>query len=377
MPGSRIAITGGAGYIGSLLTGELLRRGHQVTVLDTLLFGGESLLAHLAHPGFAFRKVDVADRKNDLVPLLEGIEIVFHLAAIVGFPACQQIGEQAAWHYNVEATQRVFQAAETAGVSRIVFASTYSNYGIAEGGAPVTETSPLRPQSLYARTKIASEEYLLEQGRRSPVTVVIPRFATLYGISPRTRFDLIVNQFVLEALTKRKLVIYQGDYTRSFIHVGDVVDALIQMAEAPAERVRNEIFNVAAANGNYSKLAARGAHPEERARGRDRVSRPELRRGHARRGRLLREDRPRPRVPGSPRGRGRDRRDPGRDREWPDQGSVLREVPQPPVHRELRRPHGSPRQAHPDHRWKWVPGVSRGEGSRGEGLSRAVRAAEP
>jgi nucleoside-diphosphate-sugar epimerase len=173
----------------------------------------------------------------------------------VGFPACQQIGEQAAWHYNVEATQRVFQAAETAGASRLVFASTYSNYGIAEGGAPVTETSPLRPQSLYARTKIASEEYLLEQGRRSPVSVVIPRFATLYGISPRTRFDLIVNQFVLEALTKRKLVIYQGDYTRSFIHVGDVVDALIQMAEAPAERVRNEIFNVAAANGNYSKLA--------------------------------------------------------------------------------------------------------------------------
>jgi len=254
MPGSRIAITGGAGYIGSLLTGGLLRRGHQVTVLDTLLFGGESLLAHLAHPSFAFRKMDVADRKNDLVPLLGASDIVFHLAAIVGFPACQQIGEQAAWHYNVEATQRVFQAAETAGVSRIVFASTYSNYGIAEGGAPVTETSPLRPQSLYARTKIASEEYLLEQGRRSPVTVVIPRFATLYGISPRTRFDLIVNQFVLEALTKRKLVIYQGDYTRSFIHVGDVVDALIQMAEAPAERVRNEIFNVAAANGNYSKL---------------------------------------------------------------------------------------------------------------------------
>ncbi len=115
------------------------------------------------------------------MPLLEGSEIVFHLAAIVGFPACQQIGEQAAWHYNVEATQRVFQAAETAGASRLVFASTYSNYGIAEGGAPVTETSPLRPQSLYARTKIASEEYLLERGRRSPVAVVIPRFATLYG----------------------------------------------------------------------------------------------------------------------------------------------------------------------------------------------------
>jgi len=152
-----------------------------VKVLDTPLFGGESLLAHLAHPEFAFRKVDVADLKNDLVPLMKGIEVVFPLAAIVGFPACQQIEEEAAWHYNVEATQRVFQAAEAARVSRIVFASTYSSYGIPEGGAPVTETSPLRPQSLYARTKIASEEYLLAQGRRSPVAVVIPRFATLYG----------------------------------------------------------------------------------------------------------------------------------------------------------------------------------------------------
>jgi nucleoside-diphosphate-sugar epimerase len=254
MPTSGVAITGGAGYIGSLLTGELLRRGHRVSVLDALLFGGESLLAYLAHPAFAFHKVDVTDAKQDLAPYMEGVEVVFHLAAVVGFPACQQIGERAAWRYNVEATERVFRAAEAAGAGRLVFASTYSNYGIADSDAPVTETSPLRPQSLYARTKIAAEEYLLEQGRRSPVTVVIPRFVTLYGISPRTRFDLIVNQFVLEALTKRKLVIYQGDYTRSFIHVGDVVDALIQLEEAPAERVRNEIFNVAAANGNYSKL---------------------------------------------------------------------------------------------------------------------------
>jgi nucleoside-diphosphate-sugar epimerase len=252
--GLGIAITGGAGYIGSLLTGELLRRGHRVRVLDTLFFGGESLLAYLSDPGFAFHKVDVADPKRDLTPFMEDVDVVFHLAAIVGFPACQQIGEPAAWRYNVEATQKVFRAAETAGVRRMVFASTYSNYGIADDDTLVTETSPLRPQSLYARTKIAAEAYLLEQGGRSPVTVVIPRFATLYGISPRTRFDLIVNQFVLEALTKRKLVIYQGDYTRSFIHVGDVVEALVRMAEAPEGQVRNEIFNVAAPDGNYSKL---------------------------------------------------------------------------------------------------------------------------
>ncbi len=249
----RILITGGAGYIGSLLAGELLRGGHRVTVVDTLLFGGESLLAYLAHPGFAFRRVDVTDGSQELSKYLEGVEVVFHLAAIVGFPACQQVGDQVAWRYNVEATQRVFDAAEAAGVNRLVFASTYSNYGIANEGVPVTEESPLRPQSLYARTKIAAEDYLLKQGQRSKCGVVIPRFATLYGISPRTRFDLIVNQFVLEALTKRKLVIYQGDYTRSFVHVRDVVDALILMAEAPDGLVRNQIFNVAAPDGNYSK----------------------------------------------------------------------------------------------------------------------------
>jgi len=249
----RILITGGAGYIGSLLAGELLRRGHRVTVLDALLFGGESLLAYLAHPSFAFRKVDVTDGNQDLSKYMEGVEVVFHLAAIVGFPACQQVGDQVAWRYNVEATRRVFDAAETAGVKRLVFASTYSNYGIANGGAPVTEQSPLRPQSLYARTKIAAEEYLLKQGQRSECGIVIPRFATLYGISPRTRFDLIVNQFVLEALIKRTLVIYQGDYTRSFVHVRDVVDALVLMAEAPDGLVRNQIFNVAAPDGNYSK----------------------------------------------------------------------------------------------------------------------------
>ena len=249
----RTLITGGAGYIGSLLTGELLRRESLVTVLDTQFFGGESLLGYLAHPGFTFHKVDVADEGQDIARYMEGVDVLFHLAAIVGFPACQQVGEQVAWRFNVEATRRVFETAEAAGVKRLIFASTYSNYGISDGAAPVSEESPLRPQSLYAQTKIAAEEYLLDRGRQSRCAVVIPRFATLYGISPRTRFDLIVNQFVLEALAKRKLVIYQGDYTRSFIHVRDVVDALVEMAEAPEGAVRNEIFNVAAVDGNYSK----------------------------------------------------------------------------------------------------------------------------
>src|SRR3989442_1858015 len=193
-PKRKAVITGGAGYIGSRLTGELLRLGYQVTVLDTLLFGGESLLGYLAHPGFQFYKLDLTDARQDLQPHMHGAQLVFHLAAIVGFPACQQIGEEVAWRYNVEVTRRVFEAAERAGAKRFVFASTYSNYGVADNGTPVDEESPLRPQSLYARTKIAGEKHLLERGHTSACSVVIPRFATLYGISPRTRFDLIVNQ---------------------------------------------------------------------------------------------------------------------------------------------------------------------------------------
>jgi len=247
----RVFITGGAGYIGSLLTVGLLADGHDVTVVDALLFGGDSLLGCLAHPKFAFRKLDVTT--DDLAPHLAGVEVVYHLAALVGFPACQAAGEQASFRFNYDATRRTFDAAERAGVARFIFASTYSNYGLAKDDRPVTEESPLYPQSIYAKTKIASEEFLLERGRTSRTAPIIPRFTTLFGISPRTRFDLLVNQFVLEALTLRKLVLFQGNYRRSFVHVRDVVRALRLMASAPVNDVRGQIFNVGSDAGNYTK----------------------------------------------------------------------------------------------------------------------------
>ena len=162
-----VLITGGAGYIGSLLTGVLLSRDYHVTVVDDLLFGGESLLGYWHHPNFRFIKGDVCNlevlQKALAVDDVAGglPSAVVHLAAIVGFPACQAVGRQVAWRYNVEATQRVLEAAGAAGVERIVFASTYSNYGLSKDGQPVTEESPLHPQSLYAETKIAAEQYLL------------------------------------------------------------------------------------------------------------------------------------------------------------------------------------------------------------------------
>jgi nucleoside-diphosphate-sugar epimerase len=187
----RILVTGGAGYIGSLLIGVLLNRGYQVTAVDDLFFGGEPLLGYWHHPKFRFIKADVGDPSAFDAQTCQDVNAIVQLAAIVGFPACQTVGHQVAWRYNVEATQRVFEAAEAGCVERFVFASTYSNYGLSKDGQPVTEDSPLYPQSLYAETKIAAEQYLLERAKQSRCIPLIFRFATLFGISPRTRFDLI------------------------------------------------------------------------------------------------------------------------------------------------------------------------------------------
>ncbi len=254
-PERHILITGGAGYIGSLLTAELLRAGCRVTVVDNLLFGGESLLSFLHHPRFHFVKADVTEARavrDALRDKWPRPDALVHLAAIVGFPACQAVGRQVAWHYNVEATRRVFEQAVALGTERFVFASTYSNYGVSANGSPVTEASPLNPQSLYAETKIAAEEYLLEQ-RDAPTAALIFRFATLYGVSPRTRFDLIVNQFVLEAFTRRRLIIYQRGYSRSFVHVLDVARGIMLGLEAPQEKIRGQVYNLGTDRGNYTK----------------------------------------------------------------------------------------------------------------------------
>jgi nucleoside-diphosphate-sugar epimerase len=255
MTEKHILITGGAGYIGSLLTSELLRLDYRVTVLDSLLFGGEAIVPFLHHPNFHFVKTDVTEPRAVKDALRDGWQkpdAVIHLAAIVGFPACQAVGKPVAWRYNVESVKTVFGQAADLGAERFVFASTYSNYGLSADGKPVTEESPLNPQSLYAETKIAAEEYLLSQKDASCAPLLF-RFATLYGLSPRTRFDLIVNQFVLEAFTKRVLVIYQRSYSRSFVHIRDVARGVIMGLEADQAKIRGQIFNLGTDNGNYSK----------------------------------------------------------------------------------------------------------------------------
>ena len=255
MSDGHILITGGAGYIGSLLASELLRANYRVTAVDSLLFGGESLVPFLYHPNFHFVKADVTEPravKDSLKDDWRKPDAIVHLAAIVGFPACQAVGKQVAWRYNVEATKMVFGQAADLGVERFVFASTYSNYGLSPEGKPVTEDSPLNPQSLYAETKIASEEFLLGQ-KDAACAPLLFRFATLYVLSPRPRFDLIVNQFVLEAFTKRELIIYQRGYSRSFVHIRDVVRGIIMGLEAERSKICGEVFNLGTDDGNYSK----------------------------------------------------------------------------------------------------------------------------
>ncbi|HJX82087.1 MAG TPA: NAD(P)-dependent oxidoreductase [Candidatus Udaeobacter sp.] len=255
MSDRHILITGGAGYIGSYLTSELLRTNQRVTVVDSLLFGGESLVPFLHHPNFNFVKADVTVPraiKDALKDDWQKPDAIVHLAAIVGFPACQAVGPQVARRYNVEATKKVFEQAVDLGVERFVFASTYSNYGLSVEGQPVTEESPLNPQSLYAETKIAAEEFLLSQ-KDATCAPLLFRFATLYGMSPRTRFDLIVNQFVLEAFTKQTLIIYQRGYSRSFVHIHDVVRGVMMGLEAEQTKIRGQVFNLGTDHGNYSK----------------------------------------------------------------------------------------------------------------------------
>lgn len=248
----KVMVTGGFGYIGSALLAHLIARGDRVRVLDDLWFGGESLLPFFCFDTFEFIKGDIC-ADDILLPSMEDIDCVVHLAAIVGFPACKKAGREVVWRTNVEGTKKVYEAACRAGVKRMLFASSYSNYGESKAGELVTEESPLYPKSVYAESKIAAERFLLARtGTQSMVTVCL-RLATVFGVSPRTRFDLILNQFVMEALRKGRLTLYQENFRRSFVHVRDVVRAMMCVLDAPVGKVRNQVFNVGSEALNTSK----------------------------------------------------------------------------------------------------------------------------
>jgi nucleoside-diphosphate-sugar epimerase len=247
-----ILVTGGAGYIGSVLVGQLLNKQYNVTVVDQLLSGGESLISYLEHPNFTFVKADIRDQEA-MKPLLNGKDIVIHLAAIVGDPACAQNPELAI-STNLEGSKRLYELADAAGVQRFIFASTCSNYGkMADPNAYVDENSELRPVSLYAETKVAFEQFLFEKKGKSNCIPTVLRFSTVYGLSPRVRFDLTVNDFTKELALGRELVVFGEQFWRPYCHVQDLARSVVIAMEAPVEKVAYEVFNVGDTTENYQK----------------------------------------------------------------------------------------------------------------------------
>ncbi len=238
----KILITGGAGYIGSVLTPLLLEKGYRVRVLDILMYGGTSLLPHFRNRNFEFIKGDIRDPET-VEKAVEGCDAVIHLAAIVGFPACRRYPDLAQT-VNVEGTKVVGRAA---GKDRLVLlGSTGSNYGALEQEI-CTEETPLNPLSLYGKTKTAAELYLRENNR-----TIAYRFATAFGVSPRLRLDLLVNDFVYKAVTESYLVVYESHFMRTFIHVHDMARSFLFAIEN-ADRMEGEVYNVGSETMNYSK----------------------------------------------------------------------------------------------------------------------------
>jgi nucleoside-diphosphate-sugar epimerase len=250
--GRHFVVTGGAGYIGSSLSAALLAAGNRVTVLDSLLYGGEALLALRAFPGFRAVLCDVRT-EDGLAEHMAGAHAVFHLAALVGFPICDRVGERETYSVNLDGTRNVYEAAARAEVPRLVYSSSYSNYGIAADDTLVTEDSPLHPQSTYASSKVAAERFLLDRPTGALPTVTCLRLATVFGVTPRMRFDLMLNQFALQVHNGETLVLYEQDYRRTFVHVSDVVRAMRLVVDADIEKVAGQVFNVGNETLNSSK----------------------------------------------------------------------------------------------------------------------------
>ena len=248
----KILVTGGAGYVGSVVTRTLLAGGHHVRVLDALLYGGRALLGCYHDERFAFLRGDIRDAAV-VSKALDDIEAVVHLAAIVGDPACARQPDLAR-AVNLEASLQLIALSRRAGVARFVFASTCSNYGkMADAASYVTEESELRPVSLYAQTKVDVEHALLASPPLQPPAVTVLRFATIFGLSPRMRFDLTVNEFTLELLTKRRVTLYGERFWRPYVHVRDAARAIRLVLESPVEAVRHQAFNVGDTSQNYQK----------------------------------------------------------------------------------------------------------------------------
>lgn len=242
-PSLNILITGGAGYIGSVLTRTLLDRGHRVTVLDNFLFGQATLLDCCPSPNFSVIRGDCRDERILKVAVRER-DIVIPLAALVGAPVCD-FDRAAATTTNLGAIESLLRL--TSPSQRLLYPVTNSGYGIGEQGVECTEDSPLKPISLYGETKVAAERAILDRGN-----AITFRLATVFGASPRMRLDLLVNDFVYRAIYDRAVVLFEAHFKRNYIHVRDVAKAFVHGIDH-FETMKDRPYNVGLDAANLSK----------------------------------------------------------------------------------------------------------------------------
>ncbi len=245
----RVCVIGGAGYVGSVLIERLLDEGYGVTVLDALMYGDDGVRHVAARPGFELVKGDLRNIEA-VVAACRFADAVVHLGALVGDPACE-LDEQLTLQINRDATFTAAAVARGLGIKRFVFASTCSVYGATDD--LLDEGSPLQPISLYAQSKMESEELLLSLNSNGFCPSVL-RFGTFYGRSPRERFDLVVNLLAAKAVSEGEITILGGQQWRPFIHVADGAEAIIKCLQAPTEVVSHQVFNVGSDEQNHRLL---------------------------------------------------------------------------------------------------------------------------
>lgn len=248
----RVLVTGGAGYIGNYIVEELLANGHDVRVLDAMLWGDGALEPFSDHPALEVREGDIR-HIEDLSYAMEDREAVIHMAGIVGDPACD-INEQATQAVNVESTKSLVEVCKLHEIDHLIFASTCSVYGASEL-MELNEGSFLNPLSLYAESKIDSEDIILHETHdrfsNMDITATILRLGTIFGWSRRMRFDLVVNLLTAKALLEGDIPVYGGEQYRPLVHVHDAARAFVDVLEAPREKVSHQIFNVGDNDLNY------------------------------------------------------------------------------------------------------------------------------
>lgn len=241
----KILVTGGAGYIGTILVPELLARGHHVTIYDNFMYGASALLGFSAHPNLEIVAGDVRDPEK-VRDAVRGKDWVMHLAAIVGYPACAADPVRANT-VNVDGTRNVIDAMQPG--QKLMYASTGSTYGKVLGIA--TEETPINPLTLYGRNKRDCEDLI----KQTDLDFVLFRFATVFGSSPRMRLDLLINDFTYQALHNKQIVLFEGHFRRTFLHSRDAA-AIYPFAIENWERMAGETYNVGDESMNYTKKEA-------------------------------------------------------------------------------------------------------------------------